>query len=169
MAWHLSNGHTKSCGCYKSEASTKKATKHGQTYTRLYNIWSVMKRRCKVRSDYAHVSVCDEWQKFEPFYEWSMSHGYADNLTIDRIDSRGNYEPSNCRWATVRQQANNTSRNRRLSLYGVTCTVAEWSRMFCISQSALRHRLDRGWDLERALTTPTRDELQAQRSRSKRI
>ena len=159
-AWHLKNGHTKSCGCYKSEASTEKATTHGQTYTRLYNIWSCMKKRCGRRHDYAHVSVCEEWQKFEPFYEWSMSHGYADNLTIDRIDGKGNYEPSNCRWATVRQQANNVSTNRRYELYGATFTIAEWARMFEMNYTLLRQRLDRGWDIERALTVPSRNELQ---------
>ena len=153
-AWHLKNGHTKSCGCYKSEASTEKATTHGQTYTRLYNIWSCMKKRCGRRRDYAHVSVCEEWQKFEPFYKWSMQNGYADDLTIDRINNNGNYEPSNCRWATVKQQANNTSQNRRIEIDGVMHTLAEWVELYGSKYERTRDRLNYGWEPKRALETP---------------
>ena len=151
---HLTSGNTKSCGCYGGGNHKGRITRHGMRNTRLYHIWSRMKQRCKVRPEYAHVTVCEEWQKFEPFYEWSMSHGYADDLSIDRIDNNGNYEPSNCRWATRVQQMNNMSTNRRETLHGVTHTVAEWARIFGIPHYTLRHRLDRGWDLERALTTP---------------
>ena len=158
MSWHLPNGHTKSCGCLKAEVDKNHAT-HGKSNTRLYHIWSRMKQRCKVRPEYARVSVCKEWQRFETFYEWSMSHGYADDLSIDRIDNNGNYEPSNCRWATDIEQANNMTTNRRETLHGVTCTIAQWARIFGIPHYTLRHRLDRGWELERALTTPIPDKF----------
>ena len=168
-AGHLTSGNTKSCGSCYNGLSNERIQKHGKSNTRLYHIWCTMRERCRVKPEYSHVSVCEEWQKFEPFYEWSMSHGYADNLTIDRIDNNGNYEPSNCRWATWTQQMNNVSKNRKVTFHGVTCTIAEWSRMFCIPYHALRYRIEKGWDFERALTTPTQGELRKARSRSKRI
>lgn len=88
--------------------------KHGMRKSRLYNIWCAMRYRCKSPkcSGYHNyggrgITVCSEWQKFIPFMEWALEHGYRDDLTIDRIDNDGNYEPSNCKWSTVKQQNNN--------------------------------------------------------------
>jgi len=80
--------------------------KHGESGTRLYTVWTDMKRRCNNNYRwYEHVSICDDWQSYIPFREWAMRHGYTKNLTIDRIDSRGNYDPDNCQFIT---QAENT-------------------------------------------------------------
>lgn len=108
----LNRGEKLSCGCLNHETLVKRNTTHGLTHTRLHHIWCGMKTRCynSNRREYKWygalgVEVCKEWKEsFESFYNWSLSHGYKDNLTIDRINPYGNYEPSNCRWATWTEQ-----------------------------------------------------------------
>ena len=105
----LNRGEKKSCGCLKTNQFS---VTHGHSNTRLFRIWSGMKTRCSNsnREEYKYygalgIKVCEEWKSdFQAFYDWSMSHGYNDNLTIDRINPYGNYEPSNCRWATWTEQ-----------------------------------------------------------------
>lgn len=115
----LRSGRSKGCGCTRkdvaSAASRKTNTKHGMRGTRLYTIWHSMKGRvhCPSTNDYARyggrgISICPEWENdFGAFAEWALSHGYRDDLTLDRIDPDGNYEPRNCRWATWSEQARN--------------------------------------------------------------
>lgn len=92
-----------SCGCLHE--------KHGDHKERLYNIWSQMKHRCCCADNDRYggrgISVCNEWQKYSGFKEWAVSSGYANELTIDRIDNDGNYEPGNCRWVTVKENNRN--------------------------------------------------------------
>ena len=120
-------GHTRSCGCLHRETSSeniKKAhenpyKKHGCRHERLYSIWKGMKYRCNNPSSESYkyygakgVKVCEEWQaEYLPFREWAMANGYEDNLTIDRINPFGNYEPSNCRWVTMQEQGRNKRSN----------------------------------------------------------
>lgn len=114
----------KSCGCYEKEnlrIISKSALTHGKTNTRLYGTWCRMKDRC-YNPNIEHydcyggrgITICEEWKNnFRAFYDWSMANGYRDDLSIDRINVNGNYEPSNCRWATMIEQ----KRNKRNTVY----------------------------------------------------
>lgn len=113
----LARGTTKSCGCHRGDPLIRYSTKHGHRYERIYSIYCDMKKRCYNQKCIGYknyggkgITICDEWlNDFESFYNWSMENGYSDNLTIDRINSAGNYEPANCRWIT--RSENITRRN----------------------------------------------------------
>lgn len=120
--YRVNNGTTKSCGCIQGE-------KHGDSHTRLYNIWSGMKARCNNNKhtqykDYGGrgIKLCDEWKNsYTSFKQWATSNGYTDELTIDRIDVNGDYAQSNCRWVNHKVQNNNTRTNHYIE-DGVTLT-----------------------------------------------
>lgn len=164
----LRKGDTQSCGCYAVEQVKKANTKHGMKTRaskpdRIYNIWNSMKGRCQNpnNDDYEHyggrgIVVCEEWQEFEPFYDLAMANGYEKNLTIDRINVNGNYEPSNCRWADVMVQNNNKNDNRYITANGETHTLAEWGRIAGIKPDTIAKRMKKGWSVEDAVTTPKR-------------
>lgn len=133
--------------------------KHGGRGTRIYAIWKSMRERCNNpntnRSKIYHdngIRVCHEWDDFIKFRQWSLDNGYADNLTIDRIDSKGNYEPSNCRWVTQKVQQNNRSNNRHIEWNGESHTLGEWSDITGIKLGTIHERLKRGWNISKALT-----------------
>ena len=116
--------------------------------TKLHRAWTNMKQRCfnTNKPDYKHygargITVCDEWKDdFKAFYDWAMSHGYSDDLTIDRIDVNGNYEPSNCRWVTMKEQSNNRKCNIHVMVNGVEKTLKELSKETGIKYTTLYMR-----------------------------
>jgi hypothetical protein len=151
-------GTTKSCGCYNIE-KTKEIdnTTHGKSDTRLYEILHGMKDRCINNKLYTrkNIEVCIEWlNDFMSFYNWAMSNGYRDNLSIDRIDNSKGYYPENCRWATRNQQQRNTDLNRILEYNGENLCIVEWSEITGLRQDTIWRRLNRGWSVEKTLTTP---------------
>lgn len=142
--------------------------KHHLRYTRLYRIWNHIKDRClNPKSDaFKHygarnISICSEWkQDISIFYKWAIENGYNDNLTIDRIDNNGNYEPSNCRWVDIKTQANNKRNNHLITYNNETHTLAEWGRITNINPITINKRLSIGWSINKALTTPVRSRNQ---------
>ena len=147
----LRNGNTQSCGCKRGKIKIETSGTHGKTKTRLYRIWHSMKSRCDYDfkgSERYHgrgIKVCDEWKdSFEAFYEWAAANGYSDKLTIDRIDSNGNYEPSNCRWTDKLTQDNNRNSNKKIEINGECHTIAEWARISGVNYQTIRSRILRG-------------------------
>lgn len=150
----LKSGGTKSCGCLNSENRKKhieNLTTHNMRHTKLYEIWCSMRARCETKRNKAYkwygergISVCKEWlgkDGFINFYNWSMENGYKDGLTIDRIDTNGNYEPSNCQWATMKEQANNTRRNIVISYKGENKTLTELCEEYGLKYNIMYNRI----------------------------
>lgn len=155
---NLSTGHAKSCGCI--------VKKHGLSHKeRLYNIWVGMKQRCRdINSpDYYRyggrgICVCKEWDNdYLSFRKWALQNGYDDTLSIDRVDSNGNYEPGNCRWETFVIQNNNKSGNRIVNYGGEELTLAEFARKCNIPYRIVNQRIQRGWDIRRIVSTPVKE------------
>jgi hypothetical protein len=158
---NLMKGGTNSCGCLRKEIVRTKNTTHNLSSHRLHCIWFSMVQRCTnetTNSFFSYggrgISICDDWLEFLNFYNWALSNGYRDELTIERVNNNGNYEPNNCVWATKTQQARN-KRNVPLFTYkGESKSGAEWCELYNIHPETFRYRLKRGWEFEDALTKP---------------
>ena len=162
---NLRSGDTQSCGCYNKERTVQTHQKHGLRYKKLYAVHQSIKARCynknnKQYKDYGGrgIVVCDEWlgeHGAENFIKWSLSNGYANNLTIDRIDNDKGYSPNNCRWTTPKEQGNNTRRNHYITYNGETHTLSQWAEILNLNRATLNSRINLyHWDIEKAFQTP---------------
>lgn len=153
-------GHTKSCGCLKTKRTPKNKT-HGESRTRLHDIWCGMHNRCKVENKNSErygkrgISICKEWSEYEAFSKWAIENGYKEDMTIERKDVNGNYCPENCKWIPMARQA----RNRRTTFWvmynGQKMSLVEAAEKAGLPYKQVHHRIKRmGWTAERALSTP---------------
>lgn len=157
----LLSSNTRSCGCYRKQYATIKHLIHGMQGTRLYTIWLNMKNRCRNKKvpayrDYGArgITVCDEWLDFMCFMKWSLSNGYDDSLSLDRIDNNKGYSPSNCRWVTRREQARNTRANVIIKYKGDSLCIVAMAERYNINPKLLYGRLESGWTVENAIELP---------------
>lgn len=136
---------------------------HGMSRTRLHNIWLTMRQRCEKphctgwhKYGAKGIRVCEEWSTFETFRDWAYENGYSEDLTIDRINPKGNYEPSNCRWVTQKVQQNNRTNNIHITCDGETHSPIEWSKITGLPVANIYDRYFKGWDHERIIKQPKR-------------
>ena len=148
----LISGVIKSCGCLNGRI------RHRGFGTPEYKIWSGMRQRCKYPRDPGFknygargISVCERWDDFAAFLADMGQRPSADH-SIDRINNEGNYEPSNCRWATAAEQNANTRANHLITFKGETLPLTHWARRTQLSRSTIFNRLKRGWPVSETLT-----------------
>lgn len=140
----LRNGHKRSCGCMQREAASSIARTHGMSRSQIYKNWAAMHQRCRNPNSSEYycyggrgISICEEWNDFSRFFEWSMKNGWRPGLTIDRIDNDKGYSPVNCRFATRAEQNQNTSRTHRIKDGDRLITAAEAARIVGVSRSTV--------------------------------
>lgn len=145
-------GKCKSCGCleYKNQTSKQnKYKKHGKTGTRLYKCWCNMKSRCYRKNDIDYkyynklgIKVCKEWKNNAvAFMDWAVKNGYQDNLTLDRINTYGDYCPKNCRWITLAEQNKNQTQTTKIKYNNKIYNLSELSRLLNIPRTTLRRKI----------------------------
>ena len=160
---YVKMGKTKDCGCItkkiRIEKCRAKCIKHGDYKSRLYSIWTSMKYRCENKNEPSYVnyggrgiSVCAEWHNYENFKTWALQNGYKDNLTIDRINVNGNYEPDNCRWATRVEQNQNKRNTRYISYKDIKHTSREWEIITGINRIKIyNHSVYHNWTIDKLI------------------
>lgn len=163
MSSNLRNGNSRSCGCLRKENFKYDHTTHGLSATPEYQVWKNMIERCTNPDDHIFhfyggrgIRVCERWLKSVEDFVKDMGPRPTPKHMIERINNSGNYEPTNCRWATRKEQANNKRNNIRLKLGDTEMTLQQWSEKLGVSHWMLRQRLKLGWSIERALTEPSR-------------
>lgn len=159
---NLVSGKSRSCGCYNSDVVVERNTIHGLSSSSEHMIWCSLLQRCTnprhVRyADYGGrgITVCESWLKFENFYA-DMGPRPSKDRSLDRIDNDGPYCKENCRWATRKEQNNNTRANKLVTHGDLTMTISQWSVIYGVPSSVISYRLRNGWAVEESLTLPTR-------------
>lgn len=173
LAASLTGGRTQSCGCLQKERAARGKTTHGLSRTVEYNLWNGIKARCENPNEIGYdnyggrgIKMCERWRhSFENFLT-DVGRRPGPEYSLDRIDNNGDYEPENTRWATRKEQTNNTRRNHLLEYNGEKLTISQWSDRTGISRMLLRYRIMANWSAEKALTTPSdRNSLEFQGER----
>lgn len=157
----LTSGNTKSCGCYIKEITSKRSKTHGLKKSPIYNIWQNMKKRCynkncKSYKDYGArgIKICDEWLNIINFHNWAITNGYKKGLSIERVDVNGNYEPSNCTWIPLEEQARNKRSNHLITCNGETHCIAEWAEILGIKRHKIEDRINKlKWSENKTIET----------------
>lgn len=147
--------NTISCGCYQRELHSnirKKTATHGLSNTRIYRTWRGMMRRCYSKDSRYYrnyggigITICPEWHDVSNFKDWAMDNGYSEDLTIERKNVDGNYEPSNCTWIPFNEQSFNKHTTRYVTINGVTLPLTKWARLHGLKSYVLIRRLELGW------------------------
>lgn len=166
---NLKRGHCRSCGClYKGHGGSKKKNIFMGSDSKLYRTWSGIKSRCFDQNSHNYhnyggrgITMCDEWKNdYNTFKKWALHNGYDESggrdCSIDRIDTNGNYDPYNCRWATAKEQANNTRQNTIVEYDGKKMSLSQWADYLKMDYSSFMSRWVRGWTMERIVNTPVR-------------
>lgn len=160
----LRNGHSTSCGCLHKQRVSDTFKTHGMSdngnFTPLYDTWRNMKKRCNNPNTTEYnryggrgIKICKEWATdFQRFYDWAISNGYKEGLTIDRINNDGNYEPDNCRFVTMKVQGNNNSHNHYIEYNGTEYTLSTLSDALHIPYNIVRYRISHcGYNVEQLI------------------
>lgn len=154
----LKNGNTQSCGCRRLDRITEVSTKHGSSHTSEYKTWTHIKQRCLNPNDHAYrnyggrgITICDRWRDSVDAFLADMGKKPTPKHSIDRIDNNLGYSPGNCRWATNTEQTNNQRSNVVISLYGMSMTASQWSRVSLVPASVIYYRISRGWSAKKAV------------------
>jgi hypothetical protein len=160
---NLKTGKSTNCGCekLKKQMGNTWNKKHGMSFSREYRSWESMLNRCEKTNDKEYpmwggrgIKVCERWHDFNNFYADMGTR--PKGMTLDRIDNNGDYEPSNCRWATAKTQSNNRRSNTLITYKGRTQTLQQWADETGICSGTISQRIrKRGWSIEKALTTPS--------------
>lgn len=162
LGYSLKSGNTRSCGCFKKEFASEYPKKHNMSNTSEYISWTHMLARCRNKNNHAYsryggrgIEVCEGWLKsFESFYK-DMGAKPSGEYSLERMNNNGNYESSNCRWATYTEQANNTRASVYVSFKDERLTVTQWERKLKINKGTLWNRLFvLKWSIDKAILTP---------------
>lgn len=145
----LLSGRSKSCGCHRHDNSKGINATHGMSGTRIHHEWLSMRRRCAPNSvdskNYYDrgISVCPEWERFEPFYQWAIENGYNDSLSLDRIDNNSGYCPENCQWIPIEEQQGNKTNTVYVTYEGEQYCLRTLCRKIGFPYKTAHRRLQR--------------------------